>query len=333
MTVKTLLTAEIDDKLNAAVERRCFDLLARMMALQHRIEDPNDHGADRFTYEPGDLEIIDPDKFSADEGRADDWVESEHPRDKAGKFADKRAGTSGGAPARLSAWARQEQSHPSSILAAKLAAKAPKPTQQELKAVRDYTFGGFVRMNKRLRRGQDGGRNAEQLRKYLNRARIPKNVTVYRGVDRKYAKTIKSQVRVGSVLRDRGFMSTTTDPRLATNFSIGDLIGSTDPAVRKFRESVPGRLAARLFFRSGLVFEIKVNKGAKGASMRDIGDIKPEGFLKENEVLFQAGSALKVVSFDGNRVKCELVQGGAGRGRAPSPPARAFELQGGSHEH
>lgn len=157
----------------------------------------------------------------------------------------------------------------------KLKSHAPTPHDDEHEALKGYTGNQYRTINDCLRHNDNcGNSNVPKIKKYLDRAKIPEDITVYRGVGGDYAKILKSIVTVGTVFRDKGFISTSVHSSVSQSFGGG-----------------------------AILMEISVKAGAKGAPISHLGS-----HGGEKEILFQAGSKLKVVSYDGKRMKCELVQ-------------------------
>jgi hypothetical protein len=127
------------------------------------------------------------------------------------------------------------------------------------RAVKDYAAGDHGQVNRELRQGRPPGPKALALDAALAGARLPEAVTVYRGVsDHEALKLAK-----GAVLRDRGFLSTSLEPRVAREFA-----GA-------------GPRAA--------VVEIRAPAGARGAAVGAL-----TSFPGEREVLFARDARIRV---------------------------------------
>lgn len=111
--------------------------------------------------------------------------------------------------------------------------------KEELDAIHNYqgfTYGVF---NKALRTSKVSTLSKEQQKELkhlagvLNKARVPENIVTYRGVDDGTALKI-AQLKVGMVLKDKGFASTSVRRKVSEgNFS------SANPDSVLFRVNVP----------------------------------------------------------------------------------------------
>ena len=112
----------------------------------------------------------------------------------------------------------------------------------------------------------------------MDKASLPEDVTLYRGVRGEFGKILMSILDVGAVFVDRGFTSVTTDPQFAKKWSKQE---------------------------GAVTLSIICKKGQKAAAINreDEGD-------SEEEIVIQAGSQYKVISYDrqANHAVCELVQ-------------------------
>jgi hypothetical protein len=154
-----------------------------------------------------------------------------------------------------------------------LASKLPTPSTKQLDAIKSYSGSAYGGINDALRHGSGVPTGiAADLQSYLDKAEIAEDITVYRRVSGDYSKILKSIAVEGTVFRDKGFMSTSLHP---------------------------GK------WHGDLTMEISVKKGARGAPISQWSH-----YPNEIEVLFRAGSHLKVTHFDeaAGRMKVELVK-------------------------
>lgn len=144
------------------------------------------------------------------------------------------------------------------------------PPNPPKSAISAYCGSGYMTMNTKMRHGEGGSHyDAEitKLKSYLDKAALPEDMTVFRGVNGDYSKILKSLLYEGASFMDKGFVSTSA----SKDFS------------KKWAGSSHGNM----------LFEIKVKKGAKGAAVSAIA-----GNLSEHEILFQSNSKFKVLKFD-----------------------------------
>lgn len=160
----------------------------------------------------------------------------------------------------------------------KLRAAAPAATGLETGSISAYTGSSYASINDCLRY-KDGcaDAHAKNIESYLNKSSIPEPITVYRGMKGDFAKFLKSIATKGTEFVDKGFLSTSTSGQLATKWGQNE---------------------------SGLRLRISVPKGAKGAPISHFGS-----HSNEHEVLFQAGSKMRVVGYSkvDNTMDVELV--------------------------
>lgn len=145
----------------------------------------------------------------------------------------------------------------------KLAAAAPTDiTWQESLGLKSYVGSGYTGMNANLRDANNPtlSTEAKAFAGFLERARIPEEVTLYRGVRGDFGKHVASTTVEGSVFRDRGFLSTSTNEKFSEKWAA-----------------------------DGIRLKIRVPKGSKGAAVSHIG-----GNHSESEVVFQHGSKMVV---------------------------------------
>lgn len=178
----------------------------------------------------------------------------------------------------------------------------PKPTNEEDNAISSYKGAGYRSINERLRETGEHTEKSQKLHDWLERAELPEDVTLYRGISGAYANVLKSIIDEGTEFRDRGFISTSTNNHFSKGWA-----GSS----------------------GSLLMTIKAKKGQKGAAIAGLGSAGnvTDG---EYEVLLQSDSKLRVVSFDWQKgtVECELIQGAVANGNKPygekpAPPTPA----------
>ncbi len=96
-------------------------------------------------------------------------------------------------------------------------------SKSELEAIRHYTDGGYVAVNGELRGDASGDEivlaQIFQLDAAIEQSVTDKPLTVYRGVDRAYARELEKRgVKAGDIIRDEGFLSTSTLAKVARGF-------------------------------------------------------------------------------------------------------------------
>lgn len=151
-------------------------------------------------------------------------------------------------------------------------------------SLHNYGGGGYGFMNQYLRtgvaestpvsrklfeeKGQTIAQAVSEVRKALSKARVPENITTYRRarfhIERDLPESFRD-MRVGSILEDKGFMSTSLSEK---------------------RFSLEGSTSVRAEYQ----FAIRVPKGYQGAYIS-----QPYGFKSEQEVLLQADTRLRIV--------------------------------------
>lgn len=160
---------------------------------------------------------------------------------------------------------------------------ANKATEAEVEALGDYIGQGYETINSYLRRGKpkyDGLlEEIDHLHALLDRSRVPDNVRVTRGAN--LTEDIIDQLKPGSVLQDKGFVSTTFDAAIADGFSAS--IGR-DPTTR---QDIIGR---------PVKFVIGVPKGSRGLFVFHRDNGKVEFSASESELLLQAGTRFRIKS-------------------------------------
>jgi hypothetical protein len=130
-------------------------------------------------------------------------------------------------------------------------------SEEESKAIRAYTGSGYVKINKALRAGKPPSAESELIDKALQRAEMPADVIVTRGM-LTLDKSVLS-LRKGSVFHDNAFQSTSTEFGFAGNVRM----------------------------------RIHVPKGSKGAYL---GKGKHSRRPDEGEVLLASGGTYKVLN-------------------------------------
>lgn len=93
----------------------------------------------------------------------------------------------------------------------------------QLKAIFRYISGGYVDINGDCRGDCDGGPEVHfdiyQLDTAIEAAALERDQILYRGVDSSYVRELERRgVRVGDVLVDRAFLSTSLNEAVATRF-------------------------------------------------------------------------------------------------------------------
>ncbi|MBN3949367.1 MAG: hypothetical protein HWQ38_24055 [Nostoc sp. NMS7] len=148
---------------------------------------------------------------------------------------------------------------------------SPPPYPEELAGVESYSSAFYGQMNDSLRNGSDAlkpniRKIVESHIKMTNAAleNMPKyEGSVYRGA--MLPNEVLSQYKVGNTVKEKAFVSTTTNKEVASDFA------STDSTVEGY---------------TPVLYEIK---SKKGVSIKDFSIIP-----KEDEVLFKSGSSFKV---------------------------------------
>lgn len=146
-------------------------------------------------------------------------------------------------------------------------------------SIKHYTNGSYGDLNRKLRSGQPMSAAqatlAANLDAAIRKSKIMEDTTVYRGVA-KPAEFFGSDVTIGTVIVDNGFISTSKNTATANGFSSG-----------------------------GLVAKIRL---PKGSSAMDVSPLSLHS--KEKEVLLPRGSMFKIVGVSGKTVEIEYVSGG-----------------------
>ncbi|MCR5048169.1 MAG: ADP-ribosyltransferase [Saccharofermentans sp.] len=139
----------------------------------------------------------------------------------------------------------------------------------EKEAIKGYTNTDYVDINKKLRGLSDSWtpihmERAKAIHFALGRSSIPCDCVVYRGASSDALgafKGLSDDELKGKIIRDKGFMSTSLD-----------------------------RDVSSLNFSGGILFEIEVPKGSKGAYVGNVGQF---GHL-ESEVLFDCNRVMEI---------------------------------------
>lgn len=160
-------------------------------------------------------------------------------------------------------------------------------SKEEKKALLQYAGPMFFDTNSSLR--SDGSvpekwkDSVKNLDAAIEKSTIPNDIVAYRGLwldGKEQSQKFVEKFVPGAILSDPGFMSTSINREIASDFG-GEKLGS------------------------GIVIEIKVPKGSKGAYM----DVLPENakHFKQNELLLPRGAKFKVVSVEKGKAVVELV--------------------------
>lgn len=153
-------------------------------------------------------------------------------------------------------------------------------SQSILDSIRYYTQGGYVSINGDLRGDASLDPlidlHIHRLDQALSAVRLPRAITVYRGVDADYAQALRSiGLRAGMVLDDRAFLSTTRSKVVALSFM----------------HYAPG----------GILMRVRLPKGTKAL------DIAPwSADPREQEILLARNSGLCVINYDREQNLLEL---------------------------
>jgi hypothetical protein len=155
-------------------------------------------------------------------------------------------------------------------VASKEAAPAPKLTDAELEAVKDYTHTGYLAVNQALRQGATSNAIANSvglLDSALSKSGLTDSVTVYRGIDAEGAAALSAQgFGYGQIIEDAAYMSASRDLAEGKKFA----------------------------GQEGVLLAISAGKGQRAF---DVSDVSSVG-TAEREILFARGSRLKVVRWD-----------------------------------
>jgi hypothetical protein len=140
----------------------------------------------------------------------------------------------------------------------------------ELEALNTYAGAGYLRLNSSLRARRVLPQEWEELLPFLDNATrkaiLNRDVVLFRGSTATTMGKLAPESLVGTIIRDRGFVSTSIDPRAAEDF----VRDQTDP----------------------LVFEILARSGQHVAFVGGI----------EREVLLPRGLQFRIVGFYPSRV-------------------------------
>ena len=169
-----------------------------------------------------------------------------------------------------------EVSHETKVLK-KIAAARPEPSPSEAGAISGYKDGGYGSINGPLREKRSISEKAKLLTEWLDRSKLPEDVTLYRGVNSSVGTVIKAMGFENFVFADHGFSSTSTSEKFSKGWGGG----------------------------GNLLMVIKAKKGQKGAAIRASHEND-----SEHEVLLQRGSKFKVtkLDLDNSRIVVELIQ-------------------------
>lgn len=164
-------------------------------------------------------------------------------------------------------------------------------TPDENEALRDYKGFTYKEMNGLLRNtltDQKLGRMGEEwisdlreknrkLASALERAKTPDTVRVFRGVKKQ---ALSGDLKIGGILSDAGFQSSTIDEKTASEFATKD----------------------------GYILEIVVPEGYTGAAYIDPFPAGAIGMHREFEFLFSPGKSFRITSVEGNRIAVEALK-------------------------
>ncbi len=147
------------------------------------------------------------------------------------------------------------------------------PSMTESGAINQYKGSEYESINNCLRYTDNCiDKRVPKIESWLNINSLPHDVTVWRGVRGDYAKILSSIAMVGTKFRDKGFLSTSTNPGFADDWS------------------------------GGLLLKINAKQGAHAATIKG----PDHGSDHEYEVLFQRGSAMTVKSWDPKKKTLEV---------------------------
>lgn len=152
-------------------------------------------------------------------------------------------------------------------------------SDSEIAAVAYYSGSGYDRINGALRGTEPSSPMVEkavgEIDKVLARSKIPENTIVYRGIKPPFSKKILA-AKVGSVISDPGFASTSLKKSISSNFA------TTEGAVLK------------ILLPAGSPAYVMNGRGASH-------------YPKEHEILLPRGSRLRVRSIAGNVMTVEVL--------------------------
>jgi len=146
-----------------------------------------------------------------------------------------------------------------------------KPSKQQKIRLLQYTEGSWYESwNEHLRAGVELTDEQQELQEFLKSNRLASDCKVFRYVAGAFASDLRSK-SVGDVFQDRGFLSTTISPDF----------------------NWPGNMR----------MEITARKGMYGAAIEDYSNHRDE-----NEVLFPAGTKLRILEVSKEHMRLEIVQ-------------------------
>ncbi len=151
-------------------------------------------------------------------------------------------------------------------------------TADQKQALKDYTGGYYYsNINAALRQGKmpDGreGEIVKHVDSALENASTETKITLYRGISPSSAARLNGQLGKGSIITDRGFVSTSSSRAIAR-------------ALRGF-QTANG---------TGLMMEIQVRAGSRVASLAAV-----SGTPGEQEMLLPRGSSFRVTGYDADK--------------------------------
>lgn len=297
---------------------------------EENTDEPEDVRIGRFHFD--DYEIVSNAEKAFDE--------SKHPRADDGKFGEGSGGSSGDSsndkkpttdkPEAKKPTQKPEEKEPpppdekkkykdfsgqsDKKLTQEFSSGVPKPTQQQYNAVEYYrTDEGAKALNASLRTGKPldatGKAHLKEMDSLVNNSTLNQDTTLYRGIMNGSAQMnqfksdiASGKIKVGTVMKDNGFASTTVDKNVAVN----DFVNGP-------------------FRKGGATFKIEAPKGSHGMYMNAAvsnftGQDYKGKFKGEKEVVLPRGSQFRVKSINSTsngfnyEVVMELVSsGGAGK--------------------
>lgn len=194
-----------------------------------------------------------------------EFKEHEHPRDEDGKFTS----GGGGSSSNSSKTPHDSISHDLSESNIEAIIKYANPE--------DYLHS---EINTALRENKPLPSKLNEIKKSLDNAMswstVKEDITVYRGVDKDFADTLSE----GKTFKDDGFVSTSTDPDWAENFTFSESSMSDE---------------------QGALLEIRVKKGLNAISMNassitNYAEEKDADLNNEDEIILNRGYSYKVIS-------------------------------------
>lgn len=147
-------------------------------------------------------------------------------------------------------------------------------TDSEVRVVRDYTEWGSAEINDALREAGKLTREGMALDAIMQRARLPKELLVWRGIGGEAARLLRSaDLSPGDRFSDPGFLSSTLEQDLAERRSVG----------------------------GGIVLKIRLRAGARALNVSYISEAEYEA-----EVLVVRDQTLRVIGWDPSKGVLEV---------------------------